>query len=46
VDGWVEGILKGIEQLHPMVDNVEYTYLNFLAQFDAQFIDSMKQEVA
>jgi len=45
VDGWVEGILEGIEQLHPVVDNVKYTYLDPLAQFDAQFADSTKQEV-
>ncbi len=42
----MEGILEGLKQLHLVVDNVEYTYINFLAQFDAQFADSTKQEVA
>jgi len=46
VDGWVEGILEGLEQLHLINDNVEYTYLNFLSQFESQFMDSTKQEVA
>ncbi len=46
VDGWVEGILKGLEQLHPINDNIEYTYLNFLSRFESQFADSTKQEVA
>ena len=46
VDGWVEGILEGLEQLHPINDNVEYTYLNFLTRFESQFMDSTKQEVA
>jgi len=46
VDGWVEGILKGLEQLHPIDNNMEYTYLNFLTRFEAQFADSTKQEVA
>jgi len=46
VDGWVEGILKGLEQLHLVADNIKYTYINFLAQFDTQFTNSMKQEVA
>jgi len=46
VDGWVEGILEGLEQLHPINDNIEYTYLNFLSQFESQFVDSTKQEVA
>ncbi len=46
VDGWVEGILKGLKQLHPVDNNVKYTYLNFLAQFKGQFTDSTKQEVA
>ncbi len=31
VVGWVEGILEGLKQLHPVDDNIEYTYLNFLA---------------
>ena len=44
VDGWVEGILEGLEQL-PINDNVEYTYLNFLSHFEQQFVDSTKQEV-
>ncbi len=30
VDGWVKEILKGLEQLHPINNNIEYTYLNFL----------------
>jgi hypothetical protein len=30
VDGWVEAILQGLEQLHPVQHNVKYTYLNFL----------------
>ncbi len=46
VDGWVEGILEGLEQLHPINDNIEYTYLNFLSRFKSQFADSTKQEVA
>ncbi len=46
VDGWVEGILKGLEQLHPIHDNIEYAYTNFLARFESQFADSTKQEVA
>ena len=44
VDGWVEGILKGLEQLHPIANNIEYTYIDFLACFKAQFTDSTKQE--
>ncbi len=46
VDGWVEGILEGLEQLHPINDNIEYTYTNFLSRFESQFADSTKQEVA
>ena len=46
VDGWVEGILEVLEQLHPINDNIEYTYLNFLTRFKSQFADSTKQEVA
>jgi len=46
VNGWVEGILEGLEQLHPINDNIEYTYLNFLSHFESQFADSTKQEVA
>ncbi len=46
VDGWVEGILEGLEQLHPVHDNIEYTYTNFLSRFESQFADSTKQEVA
>ncbi len=46
VDGWVEGILEGLEQLHPINNNIEYTYTNFLSQFESQFADSTKQEVA
>ena len=41
----MEGILEGIEQLHPIADNIKYTYLDFLAQFKVQFADSTKQEV-
>src|SRR5712671_6110308 len=46
VDGWVEGILEGLEQLHPINDNIEYVYTNFLSRFESQFADSTKQEVA
>ncbi len=46
VDGWVEGILEGLEQLHPIHDNIEYAYTNFLSRFESQFTDSTKQEVA
>jgi len=46
VDGWVEGILEGLEQLHPINNNIKYTYLNFLSRFESQFTDSTKQEVA
>ena len=46
VNGWVEGILEGLEQLHPINNNIEYTYTNFLSQFESQFADSTKQEVA
>ena len=42
VDGWVEGILNSLEQLHPINDNVEYMYLNFISRFEAQFADSTK----
>ena len=45
VDGWVKGILEGLEQLHPIDNNIEYTYLDFLARFESQFADSTKQEV-
>ncbi len=45
VDGWVEGILEGLEQLHLINDNIEYTYLNFLSRFESQFTNSTKQEV-
>ncbi len=41
----MEGILEGIEQLHPVADNIKYTYLDFPAQLKAQFVDSTKQEV-
>jgi hypothetical protein len=40
VDGWVEVMLQGLEQLHPIKDNVKYAYLNFLRQFQTQFADS------
>ena len=46
VDGWVKGILEGLEQLHPVDDNIEYMYTNFLSRFESQFADSTKQEVA
>ncbi len=46
VDGWVEGILEGLEQLHSINNNIKYTYLNFLSRFESQFADSTKQEVA
>ena len=42
----MEGILKGLEQLHPINNNIKYTYLNFLSRFESQFTDSTKQEVA
>jgi len=45
-NGWVEGILNGLEQLHPINNNIEYTYNEFLARFEAQFADSTKQEMA
>ena len=45
VDRWVEGILQRLEQLHPVDDNVEYTYTNFLTCFKEQFADSTKQKV-
>ncbi len=44
VNGWVEGILEGLEQLHPIANNIEYTYIDFLACFEVQFMDSTKQE--
>ncbi len=37
--------MEGLEQLHPINNNIEYTYLNFLSQFKSQFADSTKQEV-
>jgi hypothetical protein len=46
VNGWVEGILQALEQLNPIEDNIEYTYINFLACFEEQFTDSTKQETA
>jgi len=46
VNGWVKGILEGLKQLHPINDNIKYTYLNFLQRFKVQFADSTKQEVA
>jgi hypothetical protein len=46
VDGWVEGILNGVDQLHPINDNIEYTYLDFLQRFNDQFTDLTKQETA
>jgi hypothetical protein len=46
VDGWVEAMLQAIEQLHPVQDNIEYTYTNFLHRFQTQFMDSTKQETA
>jgi hypothetical protein len=42
VDGWVEGILQALEQLNPIADNVEYIYIDFLVQFEEQFVDSTK----
>jgi hypothetical protein len=30
VNGWVEAMLQALEQLHPIKDNVKYTYTNFL----------------
>jgi hypothetical protein len=46
VDGWVEGILQALEQLNPIEDNIKYTYIDFLAHFEEQFVDLMKQEIA
>ena len=46
VDGWVEAMLQVIEQLHPIEDNVKYTYTDFLHHFQTQFMDSTKQETA
>jgi Zinc knuckle len=46
VDGWVEGILEGLDQLDPIQDNVEYTYTNFLQHFENNFMDSTRQETA
>ena len=46
VDGWVEGILQALEQLNPVEDNVEYTYIDFLERFKEQYADSTKQETA
>jgi len=38
----VEGILQALEQLNPIADNVEYIYIDFLVQFEEQFVDSTK----
>jgi hypothetical protein len=46
VDRWVEAMLQAIEQLHPVQDNIEYTYTDFLHHFQTQFTDSTKQETA
>jgi len=46
VDGWVEAMPQALEQLHPIKDNVEYTYTNFINHFQTQFTDSTKQETA
>jgi len=46
VDGWVEGILEGLDQLDLIRDNIEYTYNNFLRQFETNFMDSTRQETA
>jgi len=46
VDGWVEAMLQALEQLHPIKDNVKYTYTNFINHFQTQFTDSTKQETA
>jgi len=46
VDRWVEAMLQAIEQLHPIRDNIEYTYTDFLHCFQTQFTDSTKQETA
>jgi len=46
VNGWVEAMLQAIEQLHPIQDNIEYTYTDFLHRFQTQFTDSTKQETA
>jgi hypothetical protein len=39
-------MLQAIEQLHPIKDNIEYTYTNFLHHFQTQFMNSTKQETA
>jgi hypothetical protein len=46
VDGWVEAMLQAIEQLHPVQDNIEYAYTDFLHHFQTQFMDSTRQETA
>jgi hypothetical protein len=46
VNGWVEGILQALEQLNPIEDNIEYTYIDFLVRFEEQYADSTKQETA
>jgi hypothetical protein len=42
VNGWVEAMLQGLEQLDPIEDNVEYAYNNFLNPFKTQFADSIQ----
>jgi len=37
-------MLQAIEQLHPIKDNIKYTYTNFLHHFQTQFMNSTKQE--
>jgi hypothetical protein len=39
-------MLQAIVQLHPIQDNIEYTYTDFLHRFQAQFMDSTRQETA
>ena len=39
-------MLQVIEQLHPIQDNIKYTYTDFIHHFQTQFMDSTKQETA
>ena len=39
-------MLQVIEQLHPIHNNIKYTYTDFLHHFQTQFMDSTKQETA
>jgi hypothetical protein len=46
VNGWVKAMLQTLEQLDPVIENVEYVYTNFLNHFQTQYTGSTKQEVA